>query len=167
MSTRLQSTDHEVIVARNASLVAMHGSASGSNIRYYPTWKHSTVKERNEHARCLQLGNESLCLLFADHSSVHLHALYSPPHWTKDVTPSRDQLVICGQCYSRQYNITSWQVSLIMPGTKVREATKLRYRWCCTHGRVSRAVPPWCWSVHCRAACPHAISHSHGKQLRS
>jgi hypothetical protein len=35
-SDLLQSTDHELIPARNASLVAMQGSASGSN-RYYPT----------------------------------------------------------------------------------------------------------------------------------
>jgi hypothetical protein len=33
----LQSTDHELIPARNASLAAMQGSASGSNVRYYPT----------------------------------------------------------------------------------------------------------------------------------
>jgi hypothetical protein len=31
------STDHELISARNASLAAMHGSASGSGVRYYPT----------------------------------------------------------------------------------------------------------------------------------
>jgi hypothetical protein len=30
------------------SLLAMQGSASGSNVRYYPTWKHSPLKERNE-----------------------------------------------------------------------------------------------------------------------
>jgi hypothetical protein len=33
----LQSTDHELISARNVSLAAMHGSAGGSNVRYYPT----------------------------------------------------------------------------------------------------------------------------------
>jgi hypothetical protein len=33
----IQSTYHEVIPARNTSLTAMHGSASGSNVRYYPT----------------------------------------------------------------------------------------------------------------------------------
>jgi hypothetical protein len=33
----LQSTDHELIPARNASLEAMQGSASGINVRYYPT----------------------------------------------------------------------------------------------------------------------------------
>jgi hypothetical protein len=33
----LLSTDHELIPARNPSLVAMHGSASGGNVRYYPT----------------------------------------------------------------------------------------------------------------------------------
>jgi hypothetical protein len=33
----VQSTDHELIPARYASLAAMHGSASGNNIRYYPT----------------------------------------------------------------------------------------------------------------------------------
>jgi hypothetical protein len=34
---RVLSTDHELIPARNASLAAVHGSASGSNVRYYPT----------------------------------------------------------------------------------------------------------------------------------
>jgi hypothetical protein len=29
----LNYTDHELISARNASLAAMHGSASGSNVR--------------------------------------------------------------------------------------------------------------------------------------
>jgi hypothetical protein len=41
-------TDHELIPARNATLAAMQGSASGSKVRYYPTWKHSSLKERNE-----------------------------------------------------------------------------------------------------------------------
>jgi hypothetical protein len=41
---RLQSTDHELIPARNESLAAMHGSASGSNVRYYPTRKHLRLK---------------------------------------------------------------------------------------------------------------------------
>jgi hypothetical protein len=40
----LQNTDHELIPARNASLAAMQGSASGSNVRYYPKWKHSPFK---------------------------------------------------------------------------------------------------------------------------
>jgi hypothetical protein len=31
------STEHELIPAEDASLAAMHGSASGSNVRYYPT----------------------------------------------------------------------------------------------------------------------------------
>jgi hypothetical protein len=39
---------HELIPARNASLAAMQGSASESNVRYYRTWKHSPLKERNE-----------------------------------------------------------------------------------------------------------------------
>jgi hypothetical protein len=34
---RVQSTDNELIPARNASLVAMKGSVTGSNVRYYPT----------------------------------------------------------------------------------------------------------------------------------
>jgi hypothetical protein len=33
----LQSTDNEMIHARNASPAAMHSYASGSNVRYYPT----------------------------------------------------------------------------------------------------------------------------------
>jgi hypothetical protein len=44
----LQSTDHELITERNANLAAMQGSAGGSNVRYYPTLKHSPLKERNE-----------------------------------------------------------------------------------------------------------------------
>jgi hypothetical protein len=34
---KLLSTDHELISAKNASLVAIHGSSSGSNVRHYPT----------------------------------------------------------------------------------------------------------------------------------
>jgi hypothetical protein len=45
---KLQSTYHELIPARNASLAAMQSSVSGSNIRYYPTWKHSPFKEMNK-----------------------------------------------------------------------------------------------------------------------
>jgi hypothetical protein len=37
------STDHELISAKNASLAAVHGSATGSNVRYYPTRKHSPI----------------------------------------------------------------------------------------------------------------------------
>jgi hypothetical protein len=44
----VQSTDHELIPARLASLAAIQGSASGSNVHYYPTRKHSPLKERNE-----------------------------------------------------------------------------------------------------------------------
>jgi hypothetical protein len=32
-----ESTDHEFITARNATLAAMQDSASGSNVCYYPT----------------------------------------------------------------------------------------------------------------------------------
>jgi hypothetical protein len=45
---RVQSTDHDLIPTMNASLAAMQGSAIGNNVRYYPTWKHSPFKERNE-----------------------------------------------------------------------------------------------------------------------
>jgi hypothetical protein len=34
---QVQHTDHELILARNASFAAMQGSASESNFRYYPT----------------------------------------------------------------------------------------------------------------------------------
>jgi hypothetical protein len=38
LSSGMQShTHHELIPARNGSLVAMQGSARGSNVRYYPT----------------------------------------------------------------------------------------------------------------------------------
>jgi hypothetical protein len=98
----LQSTDRELIPARNASLAAVQGSTSGSSARYYPTWKHSLLKERNEQgcysviqtARCLQLGYESTKWK----SSVHLHAFNSPRTALMTFTPRRDQLVICGQC---------------------------------------------------------------------
>jgi hypothetical protein len=33
----VQSADHELIPTRNASLAAIQGSMSGSNVRYYPT----------------------------------------------------------------------------------------------------------------------------------
>jgi hypothetical protein len=88
------STDHELIPVRNASLAAMHGSARESNVQYYPTWKHSPLKERNEQvcynactARCFQLGYKSLVSLSLTNrkSSVHLCALKSPPHCTKEV----------------------------------------------------------------------------------
>jgi hypothetical protein len=42
----LQSTDHELIPARNASLTVMQCSTSGSNAHYYPTLKHLSLKER-------------------------------------------------------------------------------------------------------------------------
>jgi hypothetical protein len=48
---RLLSTDHELIPARNTSLAVMHGSASGSNVRYYSTWKHTPFKERKGQGR--------------------------------------------------------------------------------------------------------------------
>jgi hypothetical protein len=44
---KIQSTDHELIPAKNASLAAMQSSASGSNIRYSPMWKNSPLKEGN------------------------------------------------------------------------------------------------------------------------
>jgi hypothetical protein len=70
------------------SLAAMQGSASGSNVRYYPTWKHSPLKEKNEHGcyNCYKLPD--VCIQVMSHyvflslinrkSSVHLLAVYSP-----------------------------------------------------------------------------------------
>jgi hypothetical protein len=46
----LLSTDHVLIPARNASLASVHGSANGSNIRYYPTRKHSPPKKKMNNA---------------------------------------------------------------------------------------------------------------------
>jgi hypothetical protein len=54
------STDHEFIPPRNASLAAMHGSATGSNGRYNPTQKHSPLKERNEQV-CYKLKLPDVC----------------------------------------------------------------------------------------------------------
>jgi hypothetical protein len=34
-----------LILATNASLAAMQGSASGNNVRYYPTWKYLPLKK--------------------------------------------------------------------------------------------------------------------------
>jgi hypothetical protein len=36
-SAQVQSTDHELIPARNASLAAMQGSTGGNNVRYCST----------------------------------------------------------------------------------------------------------------------------------
>jgi hypothetical protein len=52
---KLQSTYHELVPAKNASLEAMQGSASGSNVRYYPTSKHSPLKERNKAVTMLKM----------------------------------------------------------------------------------------------------------------
>jgi hypothetical protein len=38
------STEHELIPATDASLAVRQVSASGSNVRYYPTRKHSLLK---------------------------------------------------------------------------------------------------------------------------
>jgi hypothetical protein len=104
----LQSTDHELIPPRNADLAAMQGSASGSNVHYYPTRKHSPLKERNEQGYyynasklpdvCSEAINHYVSLpLTNSKSSVHLHALYSPHTALRTFTPRRDQLVISGQ----------------------------------------------------------------------
>jgi hypothetical protein len=45
MHWSILSTDNELMSARNANLAAVEGSASGSNVRYYLTWKHSPFKE--------------------------------------------------------------------------------------------------------------------------
>jgi hypothetical protein len=115
-SVAVQSTDHELILARNASLTAMQGPASRSNVRYYPTWKHSPLKERNEQgctiiqtARCLQLRCESLRLLIADQQEVFRPpaSFILPRTALRTFTHRRDQLVICGQCS----HLPPWQVA--------------------------------------------------------
>jgi hypothetical protein len=84
------------------SLAAMQGSANGSSVRYYPTRKHSPLKERNEQVmnmldvcsamnRCVSLS------LTNRKSSVHLHALCSPRTAVRTFTARWDQHVICGQ----------------------------------------------------------------------
>jgi hypothetical protein len=87
MEIRYCPTDHEFISTRNESLASMQGSESGSNVPYYPTRKHSPLKERNEqgcyNARCLQLGYKSLRLLIADQYDV-----FSPP--VCSVLPPKD-----------------------------------------------------------------------------
>jgi hypothetical protein len=55
------STDHELIPARNASIAALQGSASGSNVRYYPTRKHSPFKEKMNKAVTMQSKLPDVC----------------------------------------------------------------------------------------------------------
>jgi hypothetical protein len=52
----LQSIDHELIPHGMRVLAAMQGSASGSTVRYYPTWKQFPPKERDEQ-RCYNAYN--------------------------------------------------------------------------------------------------------------
>jgi hypothetical protein len=104
----LQSTDHGLIPAANASLSAVHGSTSGSNVRYYPTWKYSTLKKRNEQgcynaSKLLDVSSRAVThhvflSLTTRKSSVHLYVLYFPCTALRTFTPRKDQLVI-----SRQY----------------------------------------------------------------
>jgi hypothetical protein len=44
MKTDLQFTDHDLIPARNVSFAAMQGPASGSNVRYYPTYGQDELR---------------------------------------------------------------------------------------------------------------------------
>jgi hypothetical protein len=92
----LQSTDHELIPARNVSLTSMPGFASGSN---FVTIQHENIrpsnKEINKAVTMFKL--PYVCSLAMNHyvflsltnrkSSVHLRALYTPPPQlcTKDV----------------------------------------------------------------------------------
>jgi hypothetical protein len=83
------STVHRsrVLPPRNASLTAMQGSASGSNVRYYPTWKHRPSKNEMNKAIsksklpdvCSEAMNYYYVFLSLTNmkSSVHLHGLYS------------------------------------------------------------------------------------------
>jgi hypothetical protein len=60
----------------------MHGSASGSYIRYYPTWKHSPLKEKNGRG-CYNLQNPN-CPMFAG----RLRKTMSPYRWPVGSLPS-------------------------------------------------------------------------------
>jgi hypothetical protein len=106
--TEVLSTDHELIPARNASLAAVHGSASGTNVvRYQRTWKHirPSKKEMNKAVTILKL--PGVCSLAINHclslsltnrkSPVHLLALYSPRTAQRTFAARRDQHAICGQ----------------------------------------------------------------------
>jgi hypothetical protein len=48
-----KTTDNKLIPARYARLAAMQGSASRSNVCYYPMWKYSPLKERIE--QCMNM----------------------------------------------------------------------------------------------------------------
>jgi hypothetical protein len=93
-----QST--ELSPASNASLAAMQGSARGGNVRYYPTWKHSSPnKEMNKAVTMFPD-----CLMFV--AKLHHYVSLSltnrkssvlPPRCTKDVYIRKDQLEVCEQ----------------------------------------------------------------------
>jgi hypothetical protein len=97
----------------------MQGSARGSNVRYYPTWKHSPLKDKNEQgcykvktARCLQLGYESLRHLIADQYEVFRPpaCFVILPHCIKDVyTPqgsTRDLWTVLASMPSNESHAT-------------------------------------------------------------
>jgi hypothetical protein len=70
----VQSTDHELIPTRSVSLAAMQRSASESNVRYYPTWKHSRPSKKEMNKAVTMLPN---CPMFA----VRLWITTSPYRW--------------------------------------------------------------------------------------
>jgi hypothetical protein len=83
----VRSTDHELIPT-------MQGSASGSNVRYYPTWKHSPFKtEMNKAVTMLSNYPMFAVTLWMTTSPYRwpIRSLpstclfYTPPHCTKDV----------------------------------------------------------------------------------
>jgi hypothetical protein len=110
------STDNEFIPTRNASLAAMHGSASGCNV-HCPTWNiRPSSKEMNKAVTMLKLpmfavrlrtitslyrwpigSLPSTCMLLTP-SRIALRAL----------TPRRDQLMIYGQYVESPIVFIAW-----------------------------------------------------------
>jgi hypothetical protein len=145
--TVLLSTDHKLIPSRNARPATMQGSASGSNVRYNPTWKHSPFIEMNKAwtGPMLQLDYESLRLLIADQYEIFRPParFVLPPHCTKDVHipqgSTRDLWTVCtpedycllGRC--AVYSGSNWPTfqKFLMPPLSLswqRQYTSLKRR---------------------------------------
>jgi hypothetical protein len=120
---RLQSTDHELIPARNASLTAMQGSASVSrpNVRYYPMWKHSSLKRKKINKAVTTIKLPDVCSEAMNHVSLSLTSL---PSTCMLCTPSTLQ-----QGRLHPAGINSWSV----------DSMSLN----CSYQRVYYSSPRW------------------------
>jgi hypothetical protein len=91
-SESVRSIDHELIPARNLSLVAIQCSASGSNIRYYPSWKHLPLKERNEQGYTMLPNCPMFAVRLWSTTSTYRRPVRSLPSTCMICTPPRTAL---------------------------------------------------------------------------